>query len=50
MHAASRPDAQLAKLFADGWPAFMTVDLEVKRWIEPVRELFADPELVLLDG
>ncbi len=37
-------------LFADGWPAFITADQEVKRHIGFIRETFADLELVLLDA
>ena len=44
-----RPDDQMNALFADGWPAFITADREVKRHIGAVRSLFADLELVLLD-
>jgi GNAT superfamily N-acetyltransferase len=44
-----RPDDQMAALFADGWPAFITADQEVKKHFGAVRELFADLELVLLD-
>jgi GNAT superfamily N-acetyltransferase len=39
----------MARLFADGWPAFITADQEVKRHIGFIREVFADLELVLLD-
>jgi GNAT superfamily N-acetyltransferase len=39
----------MAQLFADGWPAFITADREVKRHIGFIREVFADMELVLLD-
>lgn len=49
MQARLRPDDQLAHLFADGWPSFITADQQVKTYIGPVRELFADLELVLLD-
>jgi GNAT superfamily N-acetyltransferase len=50
MHARPRPNDQMAHLFAGGWPAFITADQEVKRYIGRVRELFADLELVLLDS
>ena len=43
-----RPEEQLARLFADGWPAFITADQEAKRHIGRVRELFGDLELVLV--
>lgn len=49
MHARARPAEQLDALFAEGWPAFITADQEVKRYIGPARNLFADLELVLLD-
>jgi GNAT superfamily N-acetyltransferase len=45
-----RPEDQLAQLFADGWPAFITADQEVKRHIGRVRAAFAELELVLLDS
>jgi GNAT superfamily N-acetyltransferase len=45
-----RPDEQMERLFADGWPAFITADQEVKRHIGSVRALFADLELVLIDS
>ena len=38
------------RLFGDGWPAFSTADQVVKRYIDQVRRLFADLELVLLDA
>ncbi len=44
-----RPDDQMERLFSDGWPAFITADQQVKRYIGAVRDLFADLELVLLD-
>lgn len=50
MNARPRPDDQLEALFAGGWPAFITADQDAKRHIGPVRELFGDLELVLLDA
>lgn len=50
MHARPRPQEQLDRLFAGGWPEFIFHDQETKRHIGRVRELFADLELVLLDG
>jgi len=50
MAARPRPDDQMGRLFADGWPAFITADQEVKRHVGRVRELFTDLELVLLDA
>jgi GNAT superfamily N-acetyltransferase len=41
---------ELDGLFADGFPAWITADQEVKRWIGRVRESFADLELVVADG
>jgi GNAT superfamily N-acetyltransferase len=49
MNARPRLPGQLAELFADGWPAFIGADQKVKRHIGPVRDAFADLELVLLD-
>lgn len=40
----------MERLFADGWPAFITADREANRHLGRVREVFADLELVLLDG
>jgi hypothetical protein len=50
MHSRPRPEDQLARLFAGGWPEFIFHDQQTKRYIGRVRELFADLELVLLDG
>lgn len=50
MQDRPRPDAQLARLFGDGWPEFITADQAVKRYLGRVRELFADLELVLVDS
>jgi GNAT superfamily N-acetyltransferase len=50
MHARPRSEAQLARLFSDGWPAFITADREVPRYLDRVRAAFADLELVLLDS
>ncbi|GAB1688798.1 hypothetical protein [Krasilnikovia sp. M28-CT-15] len=49
MPARERPEDQLARLFADGWPAWIAADQEVKKYIGRVQELFAELELVLLD-
>ncbi len=38
----------MAKLFADGWPAFISADQGAKRYLGRVRHLFADLELALL--
>jgi hypothetical protein len=46
----ARSEDQLTRLFADGWPAFIAADQEVKRHIGRVRDLFADLELVLIDA
>lgn len=50
MGARERPENQMEQLFGDGWPEFITADQVVKEYIGTVRELFADLELVLLDG
>jgi GNAT superfamily N-acetyltransferase len=44
-----RPDEQMDALFSDGFPAFITADQEVKKYIGHVRDLFTDLQLVLLD-
>lgn len=49
LHARTRPEGQLAQLFADGWPSFITADQVVKQYISQVRPLFADLELALID-
>lgn len=50
MHARPRPEDQLTRLFASGWPAFIGADRVVEAHIGDVRERFADLELVALDG
>ncbi|MEH0969903.1 hypothetical protein V6U77_02010 [Micromonospora sp. CPCC 205546] len=50
MRARPRPDEQMERLFADGWPAFMGADRQANRHLRRVREVFADLELALLDG
>ncbi len=50
MRDRPRPDEQMNRLFADGWPAFITADQAVKQYIGTVRDLFADLELVLVDA
>ncbi|MGC4789293.1 hypothetical protein ACLQ22_15855 [Micromonospora sp. DT178] len=50
LRARPRPGDQMDRLFAGGWPAFITADRQVDRYIGRVREVFADLELVLLDG
>jgi hypothetical protein len=49
MHARPRPEDQLARLFAGGWPEFIVHDQETRRYIGRIRALFADLELVLLE-
>jgi GNAT superfamily N-acetyltransferase len=49
MGSRPRPDDQMKALFADGWPAFISADEEVKRHYGRVRELFRQFELALLD-
>lgn len=50
LRARPRPGDQMDRLFAGGWPAFITADRQVGRYLGRVREVFADLELVLLDG
>ncbi|RLK08972.1 hypothetical protein DER29_6850 [Micromonospora sp. M71_S20] len=45
-----RPDDQMRRLFSGGWPAFIGADRQASRHLGRVREVFADLELVLLDG
>jgi hypothetical protein len=45
-----RPDDQMERLFADGFPEFITADRLVKQYIGRVREWFTDEDLILLDG
>ncbi len=47
--ARDRPAEQMNALFRDGWPAFITADQEVKRYLGDVRARYSDLELVLLD-
>jgi GNAT superfamily N-acetyltransferase len=49
MHFRPRSDEQMAALFADGWPAFISADQVAHRHITEVRERFADLELAILD-
>ena len=46
----ARSAQEMADLFADGFPKFITADRQVPRYIGRVRELFGDLELVLLDS
>lgn len=50
LHARPRPAEPLARLLVEGWPEFIFHDQETDRYIGRVRELFADLELVLVDG
>jgi len=50
LHERTRSEDQMARLFASGWPPFITADREVAAHIGRVRELFADLELIALDG
>ncbi|MEU6077704.1 hypothetical protein [Micromonospora sp. NPDC047074] len=50
LRARPRPGDQMDRLFAGGWPAFITADRQAARHLGRVREVFADLELVLLDG
>ena len=47
--ARKRPDEQLAELFSEGFPQFITADQQVKEYIGRVREFFAGLDLMLLD-
>lgn len=42
-------EEQLGELFAEGFPAFITADMEVKKYIGRVRECFADLDIMLVD-
>jgi len=42
-------DDQLEALFADGFPAFITADHEVKKYIARVREYFPHLDVMLVD-
>lgn len=48
--ARAWPDEQMEALFAEGFPAFITADREVKKHIGRVRELFAALDIMLVDG
>jgi len=45
-----RPDDQMERLFAAGFPEFITADKLIKQYIGRVREWFTDQDLILLDG
>ncbi|MET9502239.1 hypothetical protein ABZY42_10985 [Streptomyces sp. NPDC006622] len=47
--ARSWPREQLAELFSEGFPAFITADPVSKEYIGRVREWFADLDLLLVD-
>jgi GNAT superfamily N-acetyltransferase len=47
--ARAWPEEQLAELFAEGFPPFITADQVVKRCIGRVREYFAEFDVYLLD-
>lgn len=49
--SGARPwtDPQMEDLFAEGFPEFITADLEVKRYIGRVREDFPSFDLILVD-
>lgn len=48
--APTWPDEQLAKLFGEGFPPFITADRLVKQYIGRVREYFAGLDLMPLDA
>ena len=45
-----RPEDQMERLFADGFPEFITADTLIKQYIGRVRQWFTDQDLILLDG
>ena len=47
-HARDWTSEQLDALFAEGFPAFITADQEVKKHIRRVRELFGDLDIMLV--
>ncbi|MGW2745675.1 hypothetical protein [Streptomyces sp. NPDC001450] len=47
--ARGRPKEQLAELFSEGFPQFITADRLVKEYIGRVREYFAALDLMLVD-
>jgi GNAT superfamily N-acetyltransferase len=47
-HLRERPAAELAALFAGGWPAFIGADEVAARFLPEVRSAFADLETALL--
>ena len=49
LHSRPRADEQMAALFADSWPAFISADQVACRYLGEVRERFADLELAVLD-
>jgi GNAT superfamily N-acetyltransferase len=42
------PSEQLEALFAEGFPAFITADMQAKRYVERVRRYFPDSNLMLV--
>ena len=48
MHLRERPAAELAALFAGGWPAFIGADELAARYLPAVRATFPDLEVALL--
>jgi hypothetical protein len=44
-----RPEDQMERLFAEGFPAFITADQLGKQYIGRVREWFTHQDLILLD-
>jgi GNAT superfamily N-acetyltransferase len=47
--ARNRPDEQLAELFSEGFPQFITADRLVTQYIGRVREFFPELDLTLVD-
>ncbi|MEU0408682.1 GNAT family N-acetyltransferase [Streptomyces griseorubiginosus] len=48
--ARDRPAEQLAELFSEGFPQFITADRLVKQYIGRVREFFPELDLMLVDA
>ena len=48
-NARTWPDHVLDELFSDAFPAFITADLDAKKYIGRARAWFADLNIVLVD-
>src|SRR5580765_5504372 len=49
-NARAWTDEQMGALFAEGFPAFITADREVKKYIARVRETFPHLDVMLVDA